>query len=553
MATASTRSKAVVTYLRRVRQLRATGQNTPELSFYPALFRLLDDLVQGQVPTKRTLPQPAGVDGDFPDVAIYELDANVPVLPVEVKGAGASIEELTASRQAERYARSFGGGQILLTNLREFVLARRAEGGRLAIDAHVALVADEAALDDQIPGDLDACADALALVVAQGCQVRGTLTDPTLVAAFLAYHAREMRDSINGTRRAAALLAPLHNAFETGLDIDVPPEFLVPTVVQTLVYGLFAAWLDVEDPQQFDWMDSAYELKVPVFAEVLHAAVSPGLVTRARLRHHLDAVARALMWVDRESFVDRFDGDAIEYFYEPFLAEFDKGLRDRLGVWYTPREIAEYQVARCDHHLRADLGVAAGLADPSVYLLDPACGTGTYLAAALRHIRSQHRANGEPPEVASARAREAAISRVVGFEILPAAFIVCHLHLNRLLAKMGASPLEDERIRVYLTNSLTGWGSDAPPPAATLFPELEEELQDSSRVKRHEPVLVVLGNPPYQGLSSAETEEEKRMLAPWVDPLWPAWGLRKHRLNDLYVRFWRIAIERIASLTGRAS
>lgn len=551
MATASTPSRAVATYLRTVRQLRATGQNTPGLSFYPALFRLLDDLIQGQTPAKRTLPQPAGIDGDFPDVAIYELHANVPVLPVEVKGAGASIEELTASRQAERYARSFGGGQVLLTNLREFVLARVAEGGRLAVDAHVALAAGEDALSGPVPTDLGNAPDALALVLAQACQVRGTLSDPTQVAAFLAYHAREMRDSINGSRRATTLLAPLHHAFETGLGIDVPTDLLVPTVVQTLVYGLFAAWLDVNDPQDFDWMDSAYELKVPVFAEVLHAALSPGLVTRARLHHHLDAVARALMWVDREPFVSRFDGDAIEYFYEPFLAEFDKDLRNRLGVWYTPREIAEYQVARCDHHLGTDLGIADGIADPTVLLLDPACGTGTYLAAIVRRIYAHHRANNEPHEVAATRTREAAVTRVVGFEILPAAFIVCHLHLARLLAKLEASPLEDERIRVYLTNSLIGWGADASPPETSLFPELEEELQDSSRVKRHEPVLVVLGNPPYQGYSRAETVEEQRMLTPWVEPLWPVWGLRKHRLNDLYIRFWRVAIERIAVLTGR--
>jgi predicted helicase len=85
----------------------------------------------------------------------------------------------------------------------------------------------------------------------------------------------------------------------------------------------------------------------------------------------------------------------------------------------------------------------------------------------------------------------------------------------------------------------------------TLFPELEEELRNAAKVKHIEPIIVVLGNPPYEGYSSAETMEERQMLAPWIEPLWPQWGLRKHRLNDLYVRFWRIAIERIVNLSGR--
>jgi len=116
---------------------------------------------------------------------------------------------------------------------------------------------------------------------------------------------------------------------------------------------------------------------------------------------------------------------------------------------------------------------------------------------------------------------------------------------------MGAEPLGDERLRVYLTNSLTGWLTDEAPTGLTLFPELAQELHDASVVKRREPVLVILGNPPYQGYSSAESDEEKSMMRPWIESLWPVWGLRKHRMNDLYVRFWRVSIEKIAEMTGR--
>jgi predicted helicase len=104
---------------------------------------------------------------------------------------------------------------------------------------------------------------------------------------------------------------------------------------------------------------------------------------------------------------------------------------------------------------------------------------------------------------------------------------------------------------MYLTNALTGWDTDSAPNGETLFPELVEELRSAATVKRTEPILVVIGNPPYEGYSTAETAEERRMLTPWTGPLWSEWGVRKHRLNDLYVRFWRVALERIVQLTGR--
>lgn len=516
-------SDAVQSFLGEVRQVRASGLGTQEQSFYPAVNTLLTELGAKGRPARQVLAHPAGVAGNFPDVALYERDSNVLVLPVEVKPAETDLSWLAASTQASRYARTFGGGTVLVTNLREFAVARLDGAGALREVGRVTLVADAAGLDEATAADAQMTRE-LQLLLEDGCQVRGAITDPALVARLLAYHARHMRDAIAGTGNVDALLAPISAALRQGLQIDLPSDPLVPTVVQTLVYGLFAAWLETDEPGEFDWMDTAYRLEVPVFADVLHAALRPQLVRASRLTAHLESIARVLAWTDRDAFAARFDGDAIEYFYEPFLAEFDPVLRGKLGVWYTPREIADYQVTRADHHLKQELGLPAGLADPSVYVLDPACGTGTYIAAVLRHVYAASLANGEPESVAAERAREAAVSRVLGFEILPAAFIICHLHLGRMLHTLGAAPLASDRLRVYLTNALTGWDSDSAPIGETLFPELEEELRSAEAVKHTDPVLVVLGNPPYEGYSTAETEEERRMLAPWIQPLWPEWG-----------------------------
>lgn len=546
----STPNSDTTVFLAAVRAVRASGRATAEQSYYPAVNALLASVGMRSRPVRLVLAHPSGIDGDFPDVALYERDSNVLVLPVEVKPAEADIDALLVSAQARRYARSFGGGTVLVTNLRQWVVGRVGPSGSIVETGRVTLVASPVALDGPATAPATSLDD-LAVMVDAACQVRGTLKAPREVARLLAWHGRQMRDSIVATRQSKELLSPITAALREGLHIDLPEPLLVPTVVQTLVYGLFAAWLESDDPGEFDWMETAYGLDVPVFADLLHAALRPALIREAQLTRHLNAVARVLMWVDRPGFSAQFDGDAIQYFYEPFLAEFDDELRGKLGVWYTPREIADYQVARADHHLKTDLGIADGIADPTVYLLDPACGTGTYISAIIRHIHATNLANGEDPQVAADRARAAAVERVLGFEILPAAFIICHLHLARLLHGLGAAPLGTERLRVYLTDALTGWDESGTPTGATLFPELEAELRDAAVVKHAAPVLVVLGNPPYEGFSSAETAEEKKMMLEWTEPLHRVWGLRKHRMNDLYVRFWRVSVERVAALTGR--
>lgn len=179
-----------------------------------------------------------------------------------------------------------------------------------------------------------------------------------------------------------------------------------------------------------------------------------------------------------------------------------------------------------------------------------AVGTGTYLIAACDFLFNYHRSNGEPESVAAQRALDALLTRFVGFEVLPAAFIICHLHLTRHLQQIGADP-GDKRLRVYLTNSLTGWKEEDAAQGFTLFPELEEELRDAAIAKQSDPIMVVVGNPPYQGYSTAATAEERQMMTQWAQESSAIWGLRKHRLNDLYVRFWRIAIHRIVTLTRR--
>ena len=162
------------------------------------------------------------------------------------------------------------------------------------------------------------------------------------------------------------------------------------------------------------------------------------------------------------------------YFYEPFLEAFDPALRKQLGVWYTPAEVVRYMVARVDRALKDDLGIQDGLASENVYVLDPCCGTGAYLAETLKRIAANLRGRGLGA-LTGARVKQAATQRVFGFEIMPAPFVVAHLQVGLTMQALDA-PLSDddnERAGVFLSNALTGREPRVQKPLP--FPELEEE------------------------------------------------------------------------------
>ena len=147
--------------------------------------------------------------------------------------------------------------------------------------------------------------------------------------------------------------------------------------------------------------------------------------------------------MDREAFFAKFgEGEAVPYFYEPFLQAFDPELRKQLGVWYTPAEVVRYMVARVDKALKDDLGIADGLAGENVYVLDPCCGTGAYLAEVLRRIAANLDSKGLGA-LTGARVKQAATQRVFGFEIMPAPFVVAHLQVGLTMQELDAPLSED--------------------------------------------------------------------------------------------------------------
>ena len=224
--------------------------------------------------------------------------------------------------------------------------------------------------------------------------------------------------------------------------------------------------------------------------------------------------------------------------------------RKQLGVWYTPSEVVRYMVARVDQALKDDLGIADGLAAENVYVLDPCCGTGAYLAEVLRRIAANLDGRGMG-KLLGARVKQAAMERVFGFEIMPAPFVVAHLQVGLTMQDLDAALADDgtERAGVYLTNALTGWEPRTNKPLP--FPELEEERDRAERVKQERPILVILGNPPYNGFADVAVEAEERALSNEYRSTKRVRSPEGQGLNNPYVRFFRMAERRIAEKTGK--
>ena len=404
--------------------------------------------------------------------------------------------------------------------------------------------------------------------LARALSHQAALAEPKDLAWLLASYARDGLSRLEAAGNPASLAA-LRSALEETLGIRFEGErgerFFRSTLIQTLFYGIFSAWVlwsreeqgkdgplfeAGHGPRRFRWREAVWHLRAPVLRALFGQLSDPGRLKPLGLVEVLDWTSAALNRVDRAAFFSRFnEGDAVPYFYEPFLEAFDPALRKQLGVWYTPSEVVRYMVARVDKALKDDLGIPEGLAAENVYVLDPCCGTGAYLAEVLRRIALNQEGQGLGA-LAGEAVRKAATERVFGFEIMPAPFVVAHLQVGLTMQNLDAPLAADgsERAGVFLTNALTGWEPHMNKPLP--FPELEEERDRADRVKQDTPILVILGNPPYNGFAGMAVEEERELSEAYRKTK----RVRRPEgqgLNDLYVRFFRMAERRIAERTGQ--
>ncbi len=569
---AATRKKfeaAVEAYFSDLRLIRASGGATSELSYHAPLNNLLKAVGATLKPKVFCVEELADQGAGHPDFGLYaarQLQRGKPrqgQAPergvVEVKSASDDAWLTAEGDQVSGYWSLYR--LVLVTNTRDFVLLGQDETGRAAKLEAFRLAESpeefEAKLEQPRVFARESGAG-LGEYLFRAMSHRASIVEPRDLAWLLASYARDGLARVEKAGDAGSLQA-VRSALEEALGVHFEGErgaaFFRSTLVQTLFYGVFSAWVlwarQTPAPTgRFDWRTAVWHLRAPVLRALFQQLSDPGRLQPLGLVELLDWTSAALERVERDAFFDRFsEGEAVQYFYEPFLAAFDPDLRKELGVWYTPIEVVRYMVARVDRALKDDLGIADGLAAENVYVLDPCCGTGAYLAEVLRRIANNLEGSGLGA-LAGARVKQAATDRVFGFEIMPAPFVVAHLQVGLTLQALDAPIAEsgDERAGIFLTNALTGWEPTVQKPLP--FPELEDERDRAERVKQHKPILVILGNPPYNRFAGVAIEEEQKLLE--------AYRSVKHvelpdtrSLHDLYVRFFRMAERRIAEKTGQ--
>ena len=562
-------TQAVEAYFTDLRLIGASGGATDERSLYVPLANLLSAVGATLKPRVFCVQELADQGVGHPDFGLYTTQQVQKGKPksgqkpergvIEVKPVADDAWLTAASNQVAGYWQGYR--QVLVTNARDFVLVGedtdghpvRLESLRLADSAakfHAKLAHPRAFANEVGPG----LGEYLTRVLSHAA----SLAEPRDVAWLLASYARDGLARVERVGDATSL-ATLRQALEDSLGVkfegDRGAAFFRSTLVQTLFYGVFSAWVlwSRQTPPPtgaFDWHGAVWHLRAPVLRALFQQLSDPGKLQPLGLVEVLDWTASALNRVERDAFFARFgEGEAVPYFYEPFLQAFDPELRKQLGVWYTPAEVVRYMVARVDQALKDDLGIPDGLAGENVYVLDPCCGTGAYLAEVLRRIAANLQGKGLGA-LTGERVKQAATQRVFGFEIMPAPFVVAHLQVGLTMQELDA-PLSDdgdERAGVFLTNALTGWEPTVQKPLP--FPELEQERERADRVKQDTPVLVILGNPPYNGFAGMAVDEERELSLAYRTTR----QVRRPEgqgLNDLYVRFFRMAERRIAEKTGQ--
>ena len=504
---------AVEDYLTDLRKIRASGGGTGERSYYPPLTNLLNAVGSTLKPKVFCISELAQQGAGHPDIGLYAakqvqkgkpLQGQIPECGVlEVKSADDDAWLTVGSDQVSKYWSKYR--LVLVTNTRDFVLLGEDSAGqptKLETFRIAESVTDFESRLQTPRAFAKNVGAALGEYLSRALSHRAALVEPKDLAQLLASYARDGLGRVEAAGDAPSLNI-VRSAIEEALGVRFEGQrgaaFFRSTLVQTLFYGVFAAWVlwarQTPPPTgRFDWRIAVWHLRAPVLRALFQQLSDPGRLQPLGLVEVLDWTSAALHRVDRVAFFD-------------------------------------------------------GLAADNVYVLDPCCGTGAYLAEVLRRTALNLESRGLGALTGS-RVKKAAMERVFGFEIMPAPFVVAHLQVGITMQASDASLSEDgtERAGVFLTNALTGWEPTVQKPLP--FPELEEERDRAERVKQETPVLVILGNPPYNGFAGMAVDEERGLSEAYRKTK----QVRRPEgqgLNDLYVRFFRMAERRIAEKTGQ--
>lgn len=361
-----------------------------------------------------------------------------------------------------------------------------------------------------------------------------------------------------------------YESFQHILIHDITPKGFADVYAQTIAYGMFAARLYDSNLSSFSRQEAAELIpKSNPFLRKLFGYIA-GPEIDDRIKWIVDSLADIFLHCNVQEILKSYGrstrmNNPIIHFYETFLSEYDPTERKKRGVWYTPEPVVNFIVRAVDQVLKTEFGLSSGLADTAtttikikhptndrrykdgyistekdvhrVQILDPATGTGTFLSQVIQLIYQDFEGM---QGIWSDYVEKHLIPRLNGFELLMASYAMAHLQLNSLLAETGYVPNErlPQRLKVYLTNSL----EQSHPDTGTLFANwLSSEANEANHIKRDTPVMCIMGNPPYSGVSSNNGQWIADLIEDYKYVDGVHFNERKHWLNDDYVKFIRLS------------
>lgn len=563
----------IATYIKSINEQFRTGI-AREHSYRPMLQQLLNEMLDGLVVTN----EPARIDCGAPDFIISSKKTNTPIFYIEAKDI--DDRDLDGRKenkeQFNRYKKSLD--HIIFTDYLDFHLYENGEWVR-----NVRLA--------EVHGDkIDLCKDSVEdfkeLINHIATTHPTPITTAKRLAEQMAAKARILASTINNAFRIAESegeeedtnrqLQGQLKAFRLVLINDLTTEGFADIYAQTVAYGMFAARLHDNTPDNFSRQEAANLIpKTNPFLRNIFQQIA-GYDLDERIAWVVDDLVNIFLATDVQKVMKNYKKkglyhDPMIHFYEDFLSAYNPSLRKAKGVWYTPLSVVQFIVRAVDEILKRDFNLAEGLADHSkfthkvvneqykkgeringkltkptirkemhrVQILDPATGTGTFLAEVVNQIYDKFQ---DMQGMWQGYVNDHLLPRLHGFELLMASYAVAHLKLDMLLEQTGFNHAENKkRLKIYLTNSL----EECHPDTGSLWAQwLSDEASAANRIKRDCPVMVMIGNPPYSGESQNKGEWIMHLMEDYKKEPGGETQLKERNpkwINDDYVKFIRLA------------
>ncbi|MEI6820923.1 MAG: type ISP restriction/modification enzyme [Bacteroidota bacterium] len=515
-----------------------------EHSYRGDLQNLLENIATDVLVTN----EPARIACGAPDYIITKK--NIPIGYIEAKDIGAELNSKSHKEQFDRYRLSLNN--LIITDYLTFQLFC---DGVLVNTISIGQIQG-----NKIIGLPDNYSNFISFIK-DFCSYTGqTIKSSKKLAEMMAGKARLLSDIIEKAlnsdeeNQENSTLNDQLTAFKNILIHDIKPKEFADVYAQTIAYGMFAARLHDPTLDSFSRQEAAELIpKSNPFLRKLFGYIA-GPDIDDRIKWVVDSLVEVFLACNVKDLLKDYGKatkmeDPIIHFYETFLSEYDAALRKARGVWYTPHPVVSFQVRAIDEILKTEFDLPQGIADSSkikikvdiqgkmieqevhrVQILDPTTGTGTYIAEVIKEIYKKFEGQ---QGIWSSYVENHLLPRLIGFELLMASYAMAHLQIDLLLTETGFIPSKEQRLKIYLTNSL----EESHPDTGSLFANwLSNEANEANRIKRSIPVMVVVGNPPYAVSSSNKGKWIQNLIADYKVDLHE----RKINLDDDYIKFIRL-------------